>query len=111
MTRELLAASAGYVRDLALSEHDPAQDLLDAIEDTHWLAFDWDMVDERTIACAAVGPVISWLCSDEADEQLAAALLRERPGDTDLTAMRARVREVLDALTAVLDPEYPMEGR
>ena len=54
----------------------------------------------------AIGLLLDWLVTDEADEELAAILLRDRPGDTDLTGARQQVCEVLDVLIRALNKEF-----
>jgi len=57
LPRELLRASASAIAELAVSEHDPRLDQINALhDDTDYLAFDDDFVDPGTLACAAVGP-------------------------------------------------------
>lgn len=105
--RPLLRDSVIALEQIAISEHDPRRSLLDATGE-RFLAFDADVIGHEDIARYAVSSVITWLMSDESDEQLAAALLRLRAGDLDLTGARERVREVLDVLYEVLEHEYPM---
>lgn len=70
-----------------------------------------EQTDPRPVdnATVALWPLIGWLETD-AEEELAAAVLAERPGDTDVTAAREQVREVLDALMDVIYGEYGVPG-
>jgi hypothetical protein len=104
--------SAYYIEQLSISAFDPRQDQIDAAVEGlgggkgNILAFDADFVNARDIASHALGPVIRWLGSREAEDQLGAELVHEVAG-LDFTAARDRVREVLDVLLDVLGDEYP----
>lgn len=61
------------------------------------------------LATVAMWPLIGWLEND-AEEELAARILDERPGDTDIGAAREQVAEVICALLGVIYREYGVPG-
>lgn len=68
------------------------------------------LLDVNDVAAAAIATVAAWLADESTEIEVAATILRDRPGDTDLTAARAQVREVLDAVSDALDRVVgPME--
>ncbi len=75
-------------------------------------AFDNDnpIEDLGDLAARVVALVDQWLCAASTEEELAATILRARPGDTDYAAALAQVREVIAAVSAALGEQIgPME--
>lgn len=108
MTTNLGAESAAALEQIAVGEHDPRSDALKAAAGGEVIVFDAEFIGPAQIAGHALWPLITWLGTDECNDELAAAVLKLRPGDLDHTTARAAVRDVLDALYEVLEREYPV---
>ena len=85
------------------------------IDQRGWVADAIEQIAEQydpspaNIARTAMNPLILWLEYD-AEEELAAQILAERPGDTDISAAREQVREVIGELLVVIYREYGVPG-
>jgi uncharacterized protein (DUF2267 family) len=67
------------------------------------------LTSAETVVSSVIGTVLDWLYTDEAEIELAQELLRDRAGDTDLSAARLQVRAVLEVLERSLEQQIGVD--
>lgn len=86
---------------------DQSQLLLDAIAGVEPILEEYKVGDNPFADAGAAieyvnSVIVGWLWSDDADLEIGAELLADRPGDVDLTGARHEVRAVLDLVAQAL---------